>query len=207
MPAVSTPYLPHTRGHKVLETKPSAPIAKIFPPDFSKPHPITTGDSWRSVASEYGLDVWNLIEFNFAAVMLAPSFRSQMSASQLVNAKACGKPLHQRREKLLLHVNGLARKNLRTGKCEKKGRRRWRWRHYTSRKQERPARRDYSDSEGGGLLQRRSIPNFQRDHGLQTPSRWNRAGPSFGARRWFSWRHRNRRVSVRFCLRIPNLIG
>lgn len=48
-----------------IETKPSNPVSKSFVPENSRPYKVINGDSWVTVAKKNGLEVWNLIYFNF----------------------------------------------------------------------------------------------------------------------------------------------
>lgn len=53
----------------VLEVKPSSPLAMTFPPPGGKSHKVKTGENWTSIAKDHGIDTWDLIEFNFPAVI------------------------------------------------------------------------------------------------------------------------------------------
>lgn len=53
----------------VLEVKPTSPLTMAFPPGHSKRHKVVTGENWDKVASDHGMKVWDLIEYNFPAVI------------------------------------------------------------------------------------------------------------------------------------------
>jgi hypothetical protein len=48
-----------------IEKRPANPIPKGTQPPLSKGHRVKDGENWNSVAKDAGMDVWNLIEFNF----------------------------------------------------------------------------------------------------------------------------------------------
>jgi hypothetical protein len=48
-----------------IESEPRHPVAKDFRPDGGTPYRVKDGDNWTSVAKKAGVDVWDLIEFNF----------------------------------------------------------------------------------------------------------------------------------------------
>jgi len=48
-----------------FERKPKFPLSKHYIPADSYPYKVMNGDSWRSVATGRGIDVWELINFNF----------------------------------------------------------------------------------------------------------------------------------------------
>ena len=48
-----------------IEKRPANPIPKGTQPPHSKGHRVKDGENWYSVAENAGMDVWDLIEFNF----------------------------------------------------------------------------------------------------------------------------------------------
>lgn len=48
-----------------IEKKPINPVSKTFVPEDSRPYKVRNGDSWVTIASANGLDVWDLIYYNF----------------------------------------------------------------------------------------------------------------------------------------------
>ena len=59
----------------VLELRPIASMS--FPPADSTPYPVKTGDDWGSVAKANSMDTWDLIEFNFPAVVPTANFNDK----------------------------------------------------------------------------------------------------------------------------------
>jgi hypothetical protein len=48
-----------------IEKRPANPIPKGTQPPLSKRHRVKDGENWYSVANDAGMDVWDLIDFNF----------------------------------------------------------------------------------------------------------------------------------------------
>ncbi len=61
----------------VLEAKPTSPLRDAFPPSPARRYrpqfdkPSGKMEDWGAIASKHGMNVWDLIEFNFGVVMLA----------------------------------------------------------------------------------------------------------------------------------------
>jgi hypothetical protein len=59
----------------MLEEEPTS--AFDFPPREAEPYKVRTGEDWRSIAERFGMDVWELIEFNFPVVGQTKDFQSK----------------------------------------------------------------------------------------------------------------------------------
>lgn len=62
----------------VAERRPASPLAKNFVPNgLLVPYKVKTGDSWGSIATQFDLMPWTLIEFNFPTVMKTKDFEQK----------------------------------------------------------------------------------------------------------------------------------
>jgi Papain-like cysteine protease AvrRpt2 len=60
----------------VAERRPASPLAKNFvPTGLIVPYKVKTGDSWASIATQFNLKPWVLIEFNFPTVSATTDFQ------------------------------------------------------------------------------------------------------------------------------------
>jgi hypothetical protein len=66
------------------QERPSKPVAESYVPPAGIRHPVTTGETWISLAKRVGIDPWDLIEFNFPGVKLVKQ-RDFEQATRQVN--------------------------------------------------------------------------------------------------------------------------
>jgi len=65
------------------QERPSKPVAESYVPPAGIRRPVTTGETWISLARRIGMGPWDLIDFNFPGVKLVKQRDFQQATRQV----------------------------------------------------------------------------------------------------------------------------
>ena len=65
------------------QERPPKPVAETYRPPAGIRHPVTTGETWISLARRIGMDPWDLIDFNFPGVKVVKQRDFQLATRQV----------------------------------------------------------------------------------------------------------------------------